>query len=171
MFKNIFKKADVSHAENPSFMGKFRIEVFNPDGSLKQDTGWLHNLLTDAGMAALASRVNGDGAEAVFTTLAVGVGTTGAAQGNTTLETEITDSGLGRSAATASRTTTTETNDTARLVKQWSVSGTKSITEVGILNNATSGGTLLCRQTFTAVPVQSGDTFQITYDIVCARAA
>lgn len=164
------KQSDSAKAK-AAFRGKFRIEVFGKDGKKKHDTGWLKNLLTDAGMAGLASRVNGDGSEAAFTALAVGIGTTAAAQGNTTLESEITDSGLARAAATASRVTTTEINDTARLVKQWSVSGTKAVTEVGILNNATSGGTLLCRQVFTAVNVVSGDTLQVTYDIVCARAA
>lgn len=39
----------------------------------------LSNLVTDAGRAAIASRINGDGAEAVFNYIAIGTGTTAAA--------------------------------------------------------------------------------------------
>lgn len=122
----------------------------------------LANLIPTAGKAGVASRINGDGGEAAFTYLAVGTGTTAAAAGDTALETEIVDSGLARAAATASRVTTDVTNDTAQLVKSWSVSGTKAVTECGALN-AASNGTLLGRQVFSAINVVSGDTLQVTY--------
>lgn len=122
----------------------------------------LANLVTTAGKAAVAALINGSGAGAAFTYLAVGVGTTAADAADTALESEITDSGLARAAATCSRVTTDVTNDTAQLVKSWSVSGTKAITEAGALN-ADAAGTLLGRQVFSAINVVSGDTFQITY--------
>lgn len=122
----------------------------------------INNLVTNAGFAGMASRCNGAGAEAAFTYLAVGTGTTAAAAGNTTLETEITDSGLQRAAATASRVTTTQTNDTAQLDKTFSVTGTKAVTEAGALN-AAAAGVLLGRQVFSAINVVNGDTLQITY--------
>ena len=124
----------------------------------------VHNLITTTGKAALASRINGSGAEAAFTYLAVGVGTTAAAIGDTTLETEITDSGLARVNATASRVTTSVTNDTAQLLNTFTVTGTKAVTEAGILN-AASVGVLLCRQVFTAVNVNNGDSLQLTYKV------
>lgn len=120
------------------------------------------NLVTSAGLAGVASRINGDGSEAAFTYLAVGIGTTAAAAGDTALESEIVDSGMERAAATASRVTTDVANDTAQLVKSWSVTGTKAVTECGALN-AASTGTLLGRQVFSAINVVSGDTLQITY--------
>ena len=126
------------------------------------DAMTFHNLIPTAGKAGMASRCNGSGAEAAFTYLAVGTGTTAAAAGDTTLETEITDSGLARASATASRVTTTVTNDTAQLDKTWSVTGTKAVTEAGALN-AASTGTLLGRQVFSAVNVANGDTLQVTY--------
>lgn len=122
----------------------------------------LANLIPTAGKAGVASRINGDGSEAAFTYLAVGIGTTAAAAGDTALESEITDSGLERAAATCSRVTTDVTNDTAQLVKSWSVTGTKAVTEAGALN-AAAEGTLLGRQVFSAINVVSGDTLQVTY--------
>lgn len=122
----------------------------------------LANLIPTAGKAGVASRINGDGAEAAFTYLAVGVGTTAADAADTALESEIVDSGLARAAATCSRVTTDVTNDTAQLLKSWSVTGTKAVTEAGALN-ADAAGTLLGRQVFSAINVVSGDTLQITY--------
>ncbi len=126
------------------------------------DSMVVKNLVTTAGKGGVASRINGAGAEAAFTYLAVGTGTTAPAAGDTTLQTEITDSGLARAAATASRVTTTTTNDTAQLDYTWSVTGTKAVTEAGALN-AASSGVLLGRQTFSAVNVVNGDTLQVTY--------
>jgi hypothetical protein len=121
-----------------------------------------NNLVVNAGLAGMASRCNGSGGEAAFTYLAVGTGTTAPAAGNTALETEITDSGLARASATVSRVTTTVTNDTAQLDKTWNVTGTKAVTEAGAFN-AASSGTLLGRQTFSAVNVANGDTLQVIY--------
>lgn len=120
------------------------------------------NLVVSAGLAGVASRINGDGAEAVFTYIAVGTGVVAAAAGDTTLGTEATLYGLARAAGTASRVTTDTTNDTAQLVKSFSVTGTVAVTESGVLN-AASAGTLLARQVFAAINVVSGDTLQITW--------
>jgi hypothetical protein len=122
-----------------------------------------NNLVVSAGKAGLASRLNGDGAEAVFNYLAVGLDNTAAAAGNTALGSEITDSGLERAAATASRVTTTVTNDTARLQKTWNVTGTKAVVEIGAFN-AGSGGTMLGRTVFSVINVSNGFTLIATYD-------
>ena len=120
------------------------------------------NLVTTAGKAGVASRVNGSGGEAAFIYIANGLGTTAANIADTTLESEILDSGLERASATVSRVTTDTTDDTARLINTFSVTGTKAITESGVLN-ASSSGTLLARQVFSAVNVVSGDSFQVTW--------
>lgn len=122
------------------------------------------NLITNAGFAGVASRINGAGSEAAFTYVAVGTGTTAAAAGNTTLETELAASGLSRAAATASRVTTTQTNDTAQLQLTYTVTGSAAVTESGVLN-ASSGGVLLNRNVFSAVNVANGDSLQITHKI------
>lgn len=123
-----------------------------------------HNLVTNAGLALVAGRINGSGTPDAATYIAVGTGTTSAAAGDTALETEIGDSGLSRAAGTVSLQTTTETNDTARVTKTFSVTGTKAVTEAGLLNDATTG-TLLARQVFAAVNVVNTDSLAVTWDI------
>lgn len=122
------------------------------------------NLVTNAGKAGTASRLNGSGGEAAFTYIATGTGATAAALGDTTLQTELAVSGLSRANASASRVTTDVTNDTARLQNTFTVTGTAAVTESGVLN-AASVGTLLARQTFSAINVVNGDSLQITWDI------
>lgn len=122
------------------------------------------NLVTNAGKAGVASRINGSGGEAAFTYIATGTGATAAALGDTTLQTELAASGLSRANSTASRITTDVTNDTARLQNTFTVTGTAAVTESGVLN-AASVGTLLARQTFSAINVVNGDSLQITWDV------
>lgn len=122
----------------------------------------ISNLVVNAGLAGIASRINGAGAEAAFTYIALGTGTTAAAAGNTALETEITTNGGERASATASRVTTTVSNDTAQLVNTFNFTGTLAITESGVLN-AASSGTLLARQVFSAINVGNGDSLQVTW--------
>ena len=124
----------------------------------------ISNLITNAGFAGVASRVNGDGSEAAFTYLAIGIGTTAANVADTTLDSEITTNGGERAAATASRITTDVTNDTAQMVLTFNFTSTFAVTESGMLN-AVSAGTLLCRQVFTAINVANGDSLQITWKI------
>lgn len=125
------------------------------------------NLVTNAGFAGIASRINAAGAEAAFTYLAIGIGTTAAAAGDTTLESEITTGGGERAASTASRVTTTQTNDTAQLVNTFAFTSTFAVTEAGSLN-AASTGVLANRQVFTAVNVLNGDSLQITMKLKVA---
>jgi hypothetical protein len=154
------------HFAEGSYLSLYGLRIPYLFGSWQNDLA-IKNLITSAGKAGAASRLNGSGAEAAFTYLELGVGTTAADVADTTLETAITDSGLERAAATCTRVTTTVTNDTAQLDKTWSVSGTKAVTECGIFN-AASAGVLLGRQVFTAVNVVSGDSLQVIYKIACS---
>lgn len=122
------------------------------------------NLVTNAGAAGVASRINGSGGEAAFTYIAIGTGAVAAAVTDTTLGTEISTGGGARASATASRTTTDVTNDTARLVHTFNFTSSFAVTESGVLN-AASSGTLLCRQVFSAINVANGDSLQVTWDI------
>ena len=120
------------------------------------------NVTTNTGFAGCASRFNGEGAEAAFTYLAVGIGTTAAAATDTALGAEITTGGLERAAATCTRETTTQTNDTAVLNKTWTASASFAVTEAGAFN-AASAGVMPGRQVFSAVNVASGDALQVIY--------
>lgn len=123
----------------------------------------IRNLVTTAGKGKASGLLNGATSTA-FTYLAVGTGTVAPDADDTTLGTEITDSGLARASATCTQTTTSTTNDTAQWVKSWSVSGSKAVTESGIFD-ASSSGNLLARQTFSAINVASGDTLQFTWKV------
>jgi hypothetical protein len=160
-FGALLLKVIRSFAPSGSYLATYGVRIPGLTGSWGAKRV-IKNLVVSAGKAGVASRINGSGAEAAFTFIAVGTGTTAAAAGNTALETEITDSGLARAAATASRVTTTVTNDTAQLVLTFTVTGTKAVTESGVLN-ASSSGVLLARQVFSAINVVNGDSLQITW--------
>jgi hypothetical protein len=124
----------------------------------------ISNLITNAGRGLISGLINGSGSPAAATYIAVGTGATAANATDTTLQTESATSGLSRAAGTVSLVTSTITNDTAQVLKSFSVTGTVAVTEAGLLN-ASSSGTLLCRQVFTAVNVVNTDTLQITWKV------
>lgn len=143
-----------------------KLAAYGPQTFLSGSWVWEQkgsNLITNAGAAGVASRINGSGGEAAFTYIAIGTGATAAAAADTTLQAEITTNGGQRASATASRATTDVTNDTARLVLTYSFTGSFAVTESGVLN-ASSAGVLLNRQVFSAVNVVSGDSLQVTHN-------
>lgn len=125
------------------------------------------NLVVNAGKAGIASRINGDGSEATFTYLAIGVDGTAADVTQTALLSETTTGGGQRASATCSRVTTTVTNDTAQFVKTWTFSAGFIIYEAGVFN-ASSDGTMLARAVVGPYTVISGDTLALTYQVVTA---
>ncbi|HEX5429865.1 MAG TPA: hypothetical protein VFX17_02165 [Patescibacteria group bacterium] len=122
------------------------------------------NGITNAGRAIISGLINGSGSPAAFTYIAVGTGTTAFSTSDTALDTETATSGLSRAAGTVSTVTTSVTNDTAQVLKSFTVTGTVAVTESGLFN-ASSSVTLLCRQTFSAINVVNGDTLQITWKV------
>lgn len=190
MKKKLFHNAKMSSAENVEYVLRDKngyvkpIFVFHALGRLLMNIGvitphapkisfllgfWMKkaaiaNLITTAGKAGVASRLNGSGAEAAFTYIAIGTGIVAADAADTTLGTEIAANGGQRANSTASRATTDTTNDTARLVNTFTFTGSYAVTESGILN-AGAAGTLLARQVFAAINVASGDSLQVTWDV------
>lgn len=142
-----------------------KIEVRDEKGKIVKEKT-ISNLITTAGKAGVAARINGYGTPAAYNYLAVGTGTTAAVIGDTTLESELTDTGLARAQATASVLTTDTTNDTARLSYTWTASGTKAVTEAGVFN-ASSSGTLLARQVFSAINMAANYTLTLTWSFDC----
>jgi hypothetical protein len=122
------------------------------------------NGVPTVGKALIAGRIMGSGTPAAATYIAVGTGTNAFAAGDTALQTELATSGLSRANGTVSLVTTTVTNDTAQVTTTFTVTGTQAVTESGVLN-ASSTGTLLCRQVFSAINVVNGDTLQITWKV------
>jgi len=122
----------------------------------------ISNLVTNAGMAGVASRINGADSEAQFDYIAIGIGATAANVTDTALDSEITTNGGERALSTTSRVTTDVTDDTAQNLHTWTFTGSFAVVESGVFNHA-SVGVLLARQVFSAINVASGDSLQITW--------
>lgn len=143
--------------------GQFELIHAGQDGEQK-DYRKFDNLVVDAGKAGVAGLIIATGLTDAFDHIAIGIGTTAAAAGNTTLESEITTNGGQRALATLSRVTTDVTNDTAQAEVTFAFTGTFAVTEAGLLT-AISAGVLLCRQVFAAVNVISGDSLLVRYKV------
>jgi len=135
------------------------------DGRVKsrEVTGIPEDTVTRVGKAQAAGLLNGV-VTTPFTYLAIGTGTTASADTDTALQAEITTGGGARAAATCTRVTTTVTNDTAQLYKEWTFTASFAVTECGAFD-AASAGNMLFRQVFAVKNVESADKLQLTAKI------
>jgi len=153
--------------DSSGMKGMVRMVCHRADGSLRWDTGWFPNGITNAGKAQIAL-LAGDAAGVPFTFLGVGTSTTAFSAGQTALGAEVTTNGFARVAATVSLVTTTTTNDTRRFVRTFTSSGgTTVVEEVGFFT-AISAGTMGGRALTGTRSLTSGDTLAITYDLIFA---
>jgi hypothetical protein len=143
--------------------GRVRLEIKDTDGSLISDSGWIKNIITNAGKAQVALLM-GDATAVPFTYLAVGTSATAVTAADTALNAEITDTGLARHAATVSRVTTTVTNDTLQLTYTWTASGSKTVEEAGLFNAPTTG-TILGHALTSSQVLTSGQSLTLTYQV------
>lgn len=143
--------------ERLGLKGWINFKHFDQQGNLIGEYETPNTIVVD-GLAQAAGLINGVVTEA-FDHIAIGTGTTAASSSDTALVAEAE-----RASATCSRTTTTETNDTAQLVNTFSFNAGSAITESGV-QDAASVGTILCRQTFSAINVSSGDSLQVTWKV------
>lgn len=146
---------------------RITIEKFDKFGNLieSRDSGWSNNGITNVGFAEIAGLILTDVGGTAFDYIAIGEDDTAFDPTQTALGDQVY-----RKAATGTRITTDVTDDTAQLVATFSsadgLSGTSAITESGVFN-ASSGGTMLCRQTFAVINVNwdGGDSIQITWRV------
>jgi hypothetical protein len=125
----------------------------------KIDERVVENLIVNVGKAQVSGLIGGV-VTGVFNYIAVGTGTTSPSPTDTALQNEVM-----RASSTNSQTTTNVTNDTLQLQATFNFTSSYAITEAGIFN-ASSGGTMLARQTFGAINVASGDSIAITWKVV-----
>lgn len=129
------------------------------------------NTISNVGKAEVAylASVGVTGTHYTYQYIAIGTGTTAASSTDTALGTEITTSGGARAAGTVTSATTTTTSDTMQIAKTFTftTSGTFAVTESAVFNS-TTGGPMLCRQTFAAINVVSGDTLTVTWKVAVA---
>jgi len=148
--------------------GWIKIDHFDHEGNLIE-TVETPNALTNVGFTEVAGLFCSDvsGSHTAFDYIAVGTGTTTATATDTQLQTETTTSGLARATTTGTLVQVNVANDTAQFVKSYSVTGSVAVTESGVFN-ASSAGTMLCRQTFSAINVANGDSLSLTWKCTVA---
>lgn len=119
--------------------------------------------ITNAGFAEVAALIGEDTAASgsTFDAIAIGTDSTAFSADQTALISEDQ-----RSAATGTRITTTQTNDTFQLAKTgFTFGSSKTIYEYGIFNHSTTGGTMLCRSVTSGQAVTSDDTLDVTIKV------
>jgi len=144
------------YGENTVLKGRVRLVHKRGDKILKVVE--TPNVITNTGKAQVAGLINGVVTD-YFEYIAIGTDTTSASASDTALGAE-----THRTSATTSRTTTSVTNDTAQLVATFDFTDSYAITESGVFD-ASTGGNMLCRQTFSAINVASGDSLQVTWKV------
>lgn len=141
--------------------GQVSFVLTDENGNIKQQDS--KNLVVDPGLAFIASRMVGT-TSAVMSHMAIGTGTTAAADAQTALVTE-----SARVALTSSTVvTTTVANDSVQYVATFGPGvGTAAITEAGIFN-AASAGTMLARTVFAVINKGALDTLTLTWKVTVA---
>lgn len=146
-------------------IGRVKVQIEGLDGKIRGDKLWNYNLTMNAALAVYSGLAGNTGSQTAWGWLAVGTSSTAVSASQTTLSAEITDTGLQRAAATVSRVTTTQTNDTLQLTKTFTATGSKTIEETGYFN-ASSAGVMGGRVLTGTKSVVNGETITVTYQII-----
>jgi hypothetical protein len=139
--------------ENIKITGKVSIKLFDQSGELK-DTRDINNLVVTTGKEFIAARMVGTPTE--MSHMAIGAGSTAAANGDTALGSELGRVALSTDTASGAVVTYTATFPAG--------TGTGAVVEAGVFN-ASSGGTMLCRTVFSVVNKGANDAMTITWQI------
>lgn len=146
----------MQNLENLKASGELRIVLTSQEGFVKEDN-IVKNTVVSTGLNFIVSRMK-DATATAMSHMTLGTGTTAAANGDTTVQIEI-------SGARVALTSTTVTANTITYVASFAAGvGTGAVTEAGILN-ASTAGTLLCRTVFPVVNKQAGDSMTVTWTV------
>ncbi len=155
--------------------GRLRLVCHKKDGSLKWDTGWIDNMIHNAGIAEFIALGGNVGTPDAFTYLALSTSVADPAAGDTALADEITINDLERVAATVTRQTSAVpgvTNDTLQLQHMWTCDGgTVTVQKMAIFNEdgPPPAGIMLASALTGAKAVDDEETLTGTYQITLAR--
>jgi len=140
--------------EGLKLRGDVALVLRDKDGNVKSEQK-VKNLIVDTGLNFICDRMKDD--ETAMTHMALGSGTTAPAAGNTALESQ-----LGSREALDSSTVS---NNTITYVASFEAGdATGAVTEAAIFN-AASGGTMLCRVTFSVVNKAADDTLSVNWQL------
>lgn len=134
--------------------GDVALVLRDKDGNVKDERN-IKNLIVDSGLNFICDRMKND--ETAMTHMALGSGTTAAAAGDTSLESQ-----LGSREALDSDTVSSNTITYTASFEAGDATG--AVTEAGIFN-AASGGTMLCRTVFAVVNKSADDSLSVTWQI------
>jgi hypothetical protein len=168
---------------NPTPHSPFKIQnrvklaVVGPDGQIKEETPWVHNIMTTFGLASLASRIGtASGANVNTTTefvsaMKIGTHTTAATSNDVSL-------GASTGSVTIGNASFTKTNAGNRTVSYRATfasdnpAGAAQINEVGLFLNSTADSQCAARSVLGTASVNKGasDTIQVSYDTVYTTA-
>lgn len=140
--------------------GSVHVVLTAPDGTVKQEHTE-HNLVTTVGKYYLTAWLAAASQPGEFMSyIALGIGTTPPALGNTTLQSELVGGSNTRALGTLVNISNTW-NNTATFAPG---NCTGSITEAGLFSTLTAG-TLFARQTFAPYNKESGDTMTVSWTL------
>jgi hypothetical protein len=149
--------------EQLKLSGELSIVLKDKDGNVK-DNRQVKNLVVDAGLAYIISRMTGT-AKNVMSHMALGSGTTAAAANQTNLI-----SLLGAREPLDTTTILGTKNEKVQYVCSFEAGdATGGVTEAGIFN-AAADGDMLCRTVFPVVNKAADDTMTVTWVITVAAA-
>lgn len=140
--------------EGLKLKGDVAVVLRDKNGNVKEERK-INNLIVDTGLNFICDRMKDD--ETAMTHMALGSGTTAPAAGNTALESQ-----LGSREALDSSTVTN--NQIVYISSFEAGDATGAVSEAGIFN-AASGGTMLCRVTFSVVNKAADDVLSINWTI------
>ena len=146
--------------------GELKLTLTNGEGDVTQEV-IVPNTVVTVGKNFIANRMkDGGGGHTLkdeMSHMELGSGSTGAAAGNTTLETVITGGSGNRTALTTAGGAVT-TNSVAYVCTFLAGYGTGAVSEAGIFN-ASSSGDMLARTAFSTINKAAADTLGITWTI------
>lgn len=141
-----------------SVKGRLKIHVFDAETLETKDYFEVDNLVVNAGLDYIASRMK-DATATAMSHMAVGSDNTAASAGQTALGSE-----LGRVALTS---TTVTANVVEYIATFGAGTATGAIVEAGIFNDGVAG-TMLCRTVFSVVNKGAADAMTITWEVTVA---
>ena len=142
--------------EGLKLRGDVALVLRDKDGNVKNEQK-VKNLIVDTGLNFICDRMKDNTTEAVMSHMALGSGATAPTANDTTIESQ-----LGSREALDS---TTVSNNTITYVASFEAGdATGAVTECALFNAAT-GGTMLCRVTFSVVNKAADDTLTVNWQL------
>lgn len=143
--------------------GCFRLHIVDPDGTIRGDSGWNTNLVTNEGFKQYLVMALGSISGSKY----LGYAALGTGAGPSAADTALGSEVGTRQALTMATTTGSKTLDCrATFASGWHTSsGAYNISSVGLVNSS-SGGTLFAGTTYASSSCASNQAVNLTYQII-----